>query len=63
MVFFDMTGTGYSPEKLVQEFLDRGIKINSEEDGLMRFVTNYWVSKDDIKYVVDTFKKLVMAAE
>jgi threonine aldolase len=63
MVFFDMSGTGYSSEKLVQEFLSRGIKINPEEDGMMRFVTNYWVSRDDVKYVVKTFKELILAAE
>ena len=59
MVFFDMKRTGYDTQKLADEFLKKGIKINSEEDGMMRFVTNYWIKKEDIYYVIDTMKKLL----
>lgn len=59
MVFFKMNKTGYDSDKLVKEFLNRGIKINSEENGEMRFVTNYWVTKDNIYYVVNTLKELL----
>lgn len=59
MVFFDMSKTGCDTVKLADEFLKKGIKINSEEDGMMRFVTNYWVKKEDIFYVVDTMKELL----
>lgn len=59
MVFFDMTETGITGAELAEEFLKRGIKINSEEDGLMRFVTNYWVCKKDIDYVVEQMKEII----
>jgi threonine aldolase len=59
MVFFDMSKTGLSDETIVREFLQKGIKINSSEGGLMRFVTHYWVSQEDIRYVVETLKNLI----
>lgn len=59
MVFFDMSGTGYDDNKLVDEFLKKGIKINPVEDGKMRFVTNYWVKKEDIFYIVNTLREVL----
>ena len=59
MVFFSMKATGYSAHELVQKLNQKGIKINGEENGEMRFVTNYWVSKDDIDYVIKTMKDLI----
>ncbi len=59
MVFFDMTKTGYDSEKLVSELLKRGVKVNGEEAGLMRFVTHYWVSADDVRYVADLVKQII----
>ncbi|MEN6462112.1 MAG: low-specificity L-threonine aldolase [Syntrophomonas sp.] len=59
MVFFDMSKTGLSDETIVREFLQKGIKINSSEGGLMRFVTHYWISQEDIRYVVETLKNLI----
>jgi len=59
MVFFDMSKTGYDSFRLEKEFLSYGIKINPEEDGLVRFVTNHGVTKEDIDYVIQTFKKLI----
>ncbi|MEY8001854.1 low-specificity L-threonine aldolase [Clostridium sp. Mt-5] len=59
MVFFDMSETGYDSNKLVDEFYKNGIKINPEEGGKMRFVTNYWVKRQDISYIVDTLKKIL----
>jgi threonine aldolase len=59
MVFFDMSETNYDTNKLIKEFHEKGIKINGEENGEMRFVTNYWVTKKDINYVVQTIKELL----
>ncbi|MFZ5966749.1 MAG: low-specificity L-threonine aldolase [Bacillota bacterium] len=59
MVFFDMKETGYDSNNLVDEFLKRKIKINPAEDGVMRFVTNYWVTEEDVDYVVSTMKMLL----
>ncbi|GLC32114.1 low-specificity L-threonine aldolase [Clostridium omnivorum] len=61
MVFFDMSETNYDTDKLVQDFYNKGIKINSAENGEMRFVTNYWVTKEDIHFVIDTFKEILSA--
>jgi threonine aldolase len=59
MVFFDMTKLSCTSEKLVSELYKRGIKISPEEDGVMRFVTNYWVTTKQINYVVDCFKEVI----
>jgi threonine aldolase len=59
MVFFQMKNTNYPSSKLVEEFYSKGIKINGEENEEMRFVTNYWVSKEDIDYIIKTFKKIL----
>lgn len=59
MVFFDMSRTGYDPDKLVNELLAKGIKVNSAENGMMRFVTNYWVSSDDILYIAKTIREIL----
>lgn len=57
MVFFDLKDTGCNPDELVVNFKARGIKINPTEDGLMRLVTHYWVSKEDIRYIVSCLKE------
>lgn len=62
MVFFDMSETRYDSDKLVKEFNERGIKINPAEGGLVRFVTNYWVSREDIFFIVNTLKELLVKA-
>ncbi len=62
MVYFDMRDTGDDGSKLVKELLKEGIKINGPENGIMRFVTNYWVTKDDIMHVVDVIKNVLKAA-
>lgn len=59
MVYFDMSATGLSSEKLVEEFYNRGIKINGEEGGLMRFVTHNWISKEDIKFIISSLKEVL----
>jgi len=59
MVFFDMEETGISPDKLADELLKKGIKINGAEGGLMRFVTNNDVTREDIDYTVQCIKELV----
>ena len=38
-------------------FLKKGIKINPPENGEFRFVTNYWVSRKDIEYIVETMRE------
>lgn len=59
MVFFDMEDTGVSSEKLVTGLFEKGIKINGSEGGLMRFVTNNDVTKEDIDYTIQCMKDII----
>mgnify|MGYP000129398236 FL=1 len=59
MVFFKLNRPEFDSNNLVSRFFEKGIKINGEEAGLFRFVTNNDVSKKDIDYVIDTMKKLL----
>ncbi len=59
MVFFDMRDTGLDSEALKRAFFEKGIKINAAEDGLVRFVTNYWIGRDDIDRVVKAFREVL----
>ncbi len=59
MVFFDMKETGFDSNKMVEKLGEKGILINHEDDGLMRFVTHYWVNREDIDYVIESFKEVL----
>lgn len=59
MVFFKFDSPNVDTDKLVDFFLDHNIKINNVENGDMRFVTHYWVTKDDIYTVVDLLKRFL----
>lgn len=58
MVFFTMDSSKYNNSKFVDEMYKAGIKINPMEDGLMRFVTHYWIKKDEIDYIIKCIKQL-----
>lgn len=59
MVFFSIKDTPLKSDFIVSALLEKGIKINGEEDGEMRFVTNFWVKKEDVMYVVKCLKDLL----
>ncbi|MBU5674872.1 low-specificity L-threonine aldolase [Alkaliphilus sp. MSJ-5] len=59
MVFFNIKNTGYNIENLVDILYSKGIKINPPENGVMRFVTHYWITKEKISYVVNTLEELL----
>lgn len=59
MVFFSIKNMKFTSKQLVNHFYENGIKINGEENEEMRFVTNYWVSKNDLDYVITKFKDLL----
>lgn len=59
MVFFNAVEANFNKETFVKDMYDKGIKINPEENGELRFVTNYWVSKEDIYYIVNVMKELM----
>ncbi len=56
MVFFSFKDNNIDTKNLVKYFLENNIKINDAENGLMRFVTHYWITKDDVFRVVSTLK-------
>lgn len=51
MVFFEIEQPGVDEQWLVAELMKRNIKANPPENGLMRFVTHYWTSQEDIRLV------------
>lgn len=55
MVFFELP-TSVNSQHLVQYLLERGIKVCDIEDGLMRFVTHYWISYENIDFIIKTLK-------
>lgn len=61
MVFFTSQPafTKEAENKLLEFFLESGIKINGIELGEWRFVTNANVSKEDIDFTLDKFKEFL----
>ncbi|MFB7142739.1 low-specificity L-threonine aldolase [Gottfriedia sp. NPDC056225] len=59
LVFFQMTNMKHSPEEIEQIFKENGIIIFApEEDGMMRFATHYWITKNDIDKIIDVMKMM-----
>lgn len=61
MVFMDVSDTGVKDEIIVSRMHDRGIKILPSEDGVMRFVTNKDVSKEDVYYTIKCMEEICRA--
>lgn len=59
MVFFKFNDASVNTKELVKYFLENNIKINDVENGLMRFVTHYWISKEDIFKVITILKEFL----
>ena len=59
MVFFEMKVLGLDSDKFVEEMLKSGILINGAENGVMRYVTHYWISREDIIYVINSMKNII----
>lgn len=59
MIFFKMDSSKYNNSNFVDEMFKKGIKINPVEDGLMRFVTHHWITKEDINYVIKSMKEII----
>ncbi|MGL5087762.1 MAG: low-specificity L-threonine aldolase [Clostridium sp.] len=56
MVFFKFKDTNVNTSNLVEYFKENCIKINNAENGEMRFVTHFWITKNDISKIVETLK-------
>jgi len=59
MVYFNIKNNNYNMENLTDLLYSRGIKINPPENGVIRFVTHYWISKDNINYIVNTLEEIL----
>ena len=59
MVYFDLGGTGCDNDRLMQALAEKGIRANPPGNGIMRLVTNYWISRRDVCFVADSLKEIV----
>ncbi len=55
MVFFDVIDPNFNHDAFAQYLLENNVKINSNYNGY-RFVTHYWITKEDIDHVIDLIK-------
>ncbi len=56
MVFFNINIEKFNEKEFIDYLYKNKIKINPSENGEMRFVTHYWVKKEDIDYAIDKIK-------
>lgn len=59
MVFFDMNGAGCDAGRLMRSLAEKGIRANAPDNGVMRLVTHYWIDREDVDYVVESFKEIL----
>lgn len=57
MVFFKLTGFPLDSKALVSYMAKNNVVINGEDNGMMRFVTHYYVSREEIDKVVALLKQ------
>ncbi len=58
MVFFKITDERLEAQMTEENFYKNGIKMNPVEDGLIRFVTHYYVNKQDIDKVLGVINEM-----
>ena len=58
MVFFSLDEK-IDTKALVQYLLSKNIKISDVENGLMRFVTHYWITKENIDFLIENIKAFI----
>lgn len=56
MVFFKLQETPFQSEELVNALAKKNILINGEENGLMRFVTHYYLNQEEIDFVINSIQ-------
>lgn len=59
MVFADLNGIRFDPEDFAHELLKRGIRINTPSKGILRLVTHYWISAEDIMRAVSCIREIL----
>ena len=56
MVFCEVITDDFDQDRMMEYLFINMIKINPSHEGEFRFVTHYWVNRENIKYVARTFK-------
>lgn len=59
MVFFKVNKPDFDSAKLQAQMLEKGIKINRDDHGVMRFVTHHDITKKDLELVIEVLKELL----
>ena len=57
MVFFQLNGYPLQSGEIVDRFLQAGILINGQDEGIFRFVTHYWTDAADLERVVGLLRE------
>lgn len=60
MVFADISNTGIKTGQLADELLKNGVRINRGDGSVVRFVTNYTISRDDVIYTSQKLKEILI---
>lgn len=58
MVFFCLDGYPLSTDELVRHLTENGVAVNGAENGIMRFVTHRYVSREEIDRVIALMKEV-----
>ena len=53
MVFFRLTGYPLSADQLTDRLKQDGILVNPADEGIFRWVTHYWITREIIDQVID----------
>lgn len=59
MVFFKITKSDFDSVQFQKKMLEKGIKVNPEDHGIMRFVTHNDISREDIDRVIEVMRELL----
>lgn len=59
MVYFDLSRANCDNDRLMRMLAEKGIKANPPGNGIMRLVTNYWISREDVCFVAESLKEIL----
>ncbi|MBA1336848.1 MAG: Low-specificity L-threonine aldolase [Firmicutes bacterium] len=59
LIMVDFSGAGITGDYLSSELKELGILVNGSPTPVVRFATHYYISKEDIKSVVDAVHKVI----
>ena len=59
MVFCSVNRDNFDFEDFAKKLLEKGIKTNPGEEGVIRFVTNKDVTREDLDYTIQCIKEIL----